>query len=219
MIWILFSLFIRHIDQDEYVDEINDGDGKTPFFVMFSGETCPACRMAYPEFERAAKLTHGAADFVVLDTRKNPQLAMQLGIYSIPQFVLFFNKSNKAYNNYRTSSAFKKFVYESLVDQVPVIDADNDDWKDKDMTVILFSKRRKAPAIIAAAMGKFYRSGINFYVTSEKTVADEFDPEMKLPQIYFATREAKKLYDGPQQIQDLNKAIEEFFDVLPAQEL
>lgn len=57
--------------------------------VDFSAHWCAPCRTQQPIVEKLSETFKGRATSVVIDVDENPQLAMQLGIASIPTLIIF----------------------------------------------------------------------------------------------------------------------------------
>lgn len=60
-----------------------------PVLVEFSAEWCGPCKVVAPELEALARELEGKAKIVKLDIDKSPMIARQLGVQSVPTFVVF----------------------------------------------------------------------------------------------------------------------------------
>ncbi|HEU4620226.1 MAG TPA: thioredoxin [Gammaproteobacteria bacterium] len=66
---------------------------KVPVLVDFWAAWCGPCKMAAPEVERVAENMSGRAIVLKVDTERYPELAAELNVRSIPNFVVFKNGS------------------------------------------------------------------------------------------------------------------------------
>jgi thioredoxin len=60
-----------------------------PVLVEFGAEWCGPCKVVAPELEALRKELEGKAKIVSVDIDKSPVLARELGIQSVPTFVIF----------------------------------------------------------------------------------------------------------------------------------
>jgi thioredoxin len=60
-----------------------------PVLVEFSAEWCGPCKLVAPELKALAHELEGKAKVVTIDIDKSPMLARQLGVQSVPTFVVF----------------------------------------------------------------------------------------------------------------------------------
>jgi len=63
-----------------------------PMFIDFNATWCGPCKLMKPMFEDLAIQYQGKVNFISIDTDKNPEIADQYGVTSIPTFVLVHNK-------------------------------------------------------------------------------------------------------------------------------
>jgi thioredoxin 1 len=64
-------------------------EAELPVLVDFWAEWCGPCRMVAPVVEEIAKESNGRLKVTKLDVDKNPNVARQYGIMSIPTLMLF----------------------------------------------------------------------------------------------------------------------------------
>jgi thioredoxin 1/putative thioredoxin len=60
-----------------------------PVLVEFSAEWCGPCKLVAPELKALAHELEGKAKIVTVDIDRSPMLARQLGVQSVPTFVVF----------------------------------------------------------------------------------------------------------------------------------
>lgn len=60
-----------------------------PVFVEFGAEWCGPCKTVAPELEALASELEGKAKVVTVDIDASPMLARQIGVQSVPTFVVF----------------------------------------------------------------------------------------------------------------------------------
>jgi thioredoxin 1/putative thioredoxin len=60
-----------------------------PVLVEFSAEWCGPCKLVAPELKALAHELEGKAKVVTIDIDRSPVLARQLGVQSVPTFVVF----------------------------------------------------------------------------------------------------------------------------------
>ena len=63
----------------------------TPTIVDFWAVWCGPCRVMHPIFEKLAKKYAGKMNFARLNVDEHPRAPSELGIFSIPTFVVFKN--------------------------------------------------------------------------------------------------------------------------------
>jgi len=62
---------------------------EVPVLVEFSAEWCGPCKLVAPELKALAHELEGKAKIVTIDIDRSPMLARQLGVQSVPTFVVF----------------------------------------------------------------------------------------------------------------------------------
>ena len=60
-----------------------------PVLVEFTAEWCGPCKIIAPELEALSRELEGKAKIVKIDIDCSPLLARQLGVQSVPTFVVF----------------------------------------------------------------------------------------------------------------------------------
>jgi thioredoxin 1/putative thioredoxin len=64
-------------------------NSELPVLVEFGAEWCGPCKMVLPELEALSSELSGKAKVVQIDIDKAPMLARQMGVQSVPTFVVF----------------------------------------------------------------------------------------------------------------------------------
>ncbi len=75
------------INEQNFEREILDSD--VPVLVEFGAEWCGPCKLVLPELEALSRELSGKAKVVQIDIDKAPLLAQQMGVQSVPTFVVF----------------------------------------------------------------------------------------------------------------------------------
>jgi thioredoxin 1/putative thioredoxin len=75
------------INEQNFEREILDSD--VPVLVEFGAEWCGPCKTVLPELEALSRELSGKAKVVQIDIDKAPLLAQQMGVQSVPTFVVF----------------------------------------------------------------------------------------------------------------------------------
>lgn len=89
-------------------------EGKT-VVCDFWATWCGPCRMLAPVMEKLSEELADRATFVKVDVDENGDLAASLGIYSIPNVMIFEDGAEKTHNlGYLPESAMRDFLTENL---------------------------------------------------------------------------------------------------------
>lgn len=78
---------LLQITEKNFEREILDSD--VPVLVEFGAEWCGPCKVVLPELEALARDLAGKAKVVQIDIDKSPLIAQQMGVQSVPTFVVF----------------------------------------------------------------------------------------------------------------------------------
>ena len=196
----------------KYVDNRNES---TVYFVMFHGDHCPACQMAYPEFQAAAYNSGGMIKFGNVDTSYQQQLASRFQIMGIPTFIVFHSKGQTNYQGPRTARHFLNFGSKFIPPNAQEI---NSSWLPAEDTkeAILFTSRRKAPAIWNAIASFFKVNTVN---ESKIQIGYTNDPKMMKefhviaqPTILMINGNVSREYTGKSNYSILRKTLVDFYN-------
>ncbi len=82
-----------HLDSQMFRSEIKDNRSKA--FVVFTSQRCPVCTRIEPVLTAAEK-EHKNVKFCKVDTDREPELAREYSVRSVPMSVAFENGQEKA---------------------------------------------------------------------------------------------------------------------------
>ena len=205
-----FGKNVLEITANNFPKEIEKRSNTTVYFVMFHGERCPACRMAYPEFAKAANQAHGMVKFGHIDTSKEYALASRYQIRGIPTFIIFHSQGETPCMTERTARSFLNAASKYIPNLAKLVD---ETWKDKKKAVILFSDKPSSPPLWNAVSCQFNSTDIEVGFCNNQDVAKQFDITA-FPTILMIEGEKKMVYEGQDKFDLINESIYNFFEGL-----
>lgn len=206
-----FGHSITELTSKNWEKQIKKRSNTTVYLVMFHGQHCPACQMAYPAFEEAGDEAAGMIKFGHVDTNKEYNIASQFNIRGIPHFIIFHPKGEKVYNGDRSARSFLNTASRFI----PNIAEDVDEtWLPSNETksVILFSDKTKAPPIWAGISCAFQgnKDGIRIGYSSNQEIRSKFNVTA-VPWILMINNETSYVYSGKNSYSLIRKTIIDFF--------
>lgn len=78
---------MREVSEREFVTEVMQSE--LPVLVEFGADWCGPCKTVHPELVSLAQELEGQALIVKVDIDRSPMIARELGIQSVPTFVIF----------------------------------------------------------------------------------------------------------------------------------
>ena len=207
---LCFSAAVFELNEHTFNSAIDHGDLSIPWLVMFSGDNCPACRAALPEFSKASDAAHGFCKFGYVDVNKNKELAKRFEIKTIPTFYVLMPDESTKYSGSHTANGFLNFVSSKIGEGIQEID---ETWADsKDPMVLLFHRSFKPPMIMSAAFGAFKNKNITFGISRDSDVIEAFGNPV-LPSYWFYKDGVGTKYLGSKDYAAFLDAIAEHFNV------
>src|SRR5687767_4157491 len=85
------QVLIKDSTTATFVEDVLVASRTVPVIVDFWAPWCGPCKTLGPQLEKAVKDAKGAVKLVKVDIDKNPQLAQQMRIQSIPAVFAFHN--------------------------------------------------------------------------------------------------------------------------------
>jgi thioredoxin 1/putative thioredoxin len=78
---------MQEVSERDFVNEVMKC--KVPVLVEFGADWCGPCKVVAPELEALARELEGKVKVVTVDIDRSPVLARELGVQSVPTFVVF----------------------------------------------------------------------------------------------------------------------------------
>ncbi|OHS96000.1 Thioredoxin family protein [Tritrichomonas foetus] len=211
-----FGPSVIELTANNFQREVEHRDNKTVYFVMFHGQHCPACQMAYPEFVEAANEAVGMVKFGHIDTSQEYALGSQFQIYSIPTFIIFHPNGQTTYNRERLARTMLNVASRFIPNLSQPVD---DSWLPTNETrsVILFTDKQNTPPIWSAISCEFENNTKNIQIgfCNNATIQKEFGITA-VPTILMINGEHKFVYNNKNRFQLIRKTIIDFFEgVIP----
>lgn len=206
---------VKKMSEDIFEQNIKNGNGKTPYFVMFTDNDSHACHHAYKNFKKTELQANGIAEFYTIDSEECPNLTSHYEIQYFPTFGLFFRRQEIQFYGKFEIPSFTKFLIEQIsLLLLPI----NTSWANNGRKqVIYFINRRIPPPYLAAAFGKYYKYDIDFAMNGNETIINQF-PNISVPTWYFTDGEKNMTIDVINNIPFLYKTINEFFNIQEKEE-
>ena len=204
----LGSPYITKLTSQNFESEIDKRSNLTVYMVMFHGAHCPACQMAYPQYQEAAEESQGMIKFGEVDTSVEYSLGSRFQIHSIPTFIIFHPKGQTMYNRERSARSFLNSASQFLPHLAQPV---NEAWSEKPKAVILFSDKPTSPPLWAGISCAFSGTDIEIGFTNNQTLARRFGITA-FPTIYMIDKEIKMVYNGKNKFALIRKGINDFFE-------
>lgn len=233
-----FGQYVTELTANNFASEVEKRSNTTVYLVMFHGQHCPACQMAYPEFIEAANEASGMIKFGHVDTSSEYALGSRFRIYTIPHFIIFYKDGEKVYNRERSARSFlnvasryipnlSETVNESWVELLENQKAANETAKTTESSedtheennstdlkaAILFSDKPSTPPIWAGISCAFNNNnkGIRIGFCNDPNVSTKFGINA-FPTILMINGQNRYVYNGKNRFQLIRKSVIDFFE-------
>ena len=201
-----FNKNVLQITANNFPKEIEKRSNTTVYIVMFHGDHCPACQMAYPEFAEAADDAAGMIKFGHIDTSREYSLASRYNIRGIPTFIIFHPQGETTYMRERTSRAFLNVASRFIPDSAKPVD---ETWANASSSVILFSDKPAAPPLWRAISCHYVEGPVSVGFSNDAALAKDFGITA-FPTILMINGEKKMVYSGKNKFNLITEAIDGF---------
>src|SRR6478736_1619203 len=102
---------IKDSDQTKFAKDVMEASRTVPVIVDFWAPWCGPCKQLGPLLEKTVRAAKGAVRMVKIDIDKNPQIAGQLRIQSIPAVYAFFQgRPVDGFAGAQPESQIKQFI-------------------------------------------------------------------------------------------------------------
>lgn len=190
--------------------QIEDRNDTTVWFVMFHGSKCPACRLAYEPYQKAADNADGMIKFGHVDTGLNYHLARKYRVNEIPTFYIFHPKGQTLYNGYRETRNFVNSAAKYIPNKSEPMT--EDDYGEINKNVLLFTDKDVVPPLWAAISCRLFKNkmGINVRHTNKKPL-HKFYNITSQPTVLVTDGLKTRAYEGKFKINQIMNFIDAFF--------
>lgn len=217
-----FGPHVTTLTMANFESEVDNRSNTTVYFVMFHGQHCPACQMAYPDFMDAAAEAYGMIKFGHVDTSNEYLLGSRFRIYTIPHFMIFYPGGEKVYQRERYSRTFLNVASAYVPDLSIKIDQDwiKSNQKSKapldfegQKLAILFSNRQVTPPMWAGISCAFQNNTENIAIAfcNDQNISQLFNVTI-YPTILLIDGAQRLIYNGRNKFPEIKKKIDDFFN-------
>ena len=175
------------------------------WMIMFSGDNCPACKVTYPIFKKAAAASDGMVNFGVVKSESDPALHMKFQIGVIPTFLILHKDGKSNYVGKRNERSMLNTAAKFIPDNSEKI---TEEWLKYEQLVALFTDKDKTPPMWAAISNEF-KGRIHVGTSAAEKVKSMFGVE-RSPEIVFKNRTHTIIYNGRNSYDALRNAINNF---------
>ncbi|OHT12621.1 Thioredoxin family protein [Tritrichomonas foetus] len=203
-----FGSGIKELNSKNWYTEIQQRSNLTVYVVMFHGQHCPACQMAYPNFVEAAKSATSTIKFGEVDTSREYNLASQFQIRGIPTFIVFHPNGESPYNGDRSARSFLNSAYKYVPNLAETVD---ETWTEMNKTVILFSDKKTVPPLWKAVSCHFHNKSVKIGFSDDEKIRALFKITA-VPTILMTHNDTHYVYNGKNSFPEIRKGVVDFFN-------
>lgn len=204
---VTFGNKVKILTKKNWQAEIEDRSNLTVYLVMFHGQHCPACQMAYPNFIEAANSATSNIKFGEVDTSRENELAYKFQIRGIPTFITFHPNGHTNYMGDRSTRSFINTAYKYVPNVALEVD---ETWQNGNRSVILFSDKKSVPPLWKAVASHFFNTSVKVGFTAN----DEIKKLFKItafPTILMIDNGTQYVYPGKNSFPEIRKSVVDFF--------
>jgi len=205
-----FGKYSTTLTSKNWNKEVEKRNSTTVFFVMFHGDHCPACRMAYPAFKEAAQSAAGMVRFATIDTSKEYDIASKFNIRGIPTFMAFHPDGSELYYGDRSARSMINFGSK----YIPNLSEQADEtWaKGAEKSVILFTNKKIVPPLWASVSCHMANNtkGIRVGIVTEQKEFSSFNVTA-VPTIMMLDNGKTFVYNEKPSVLNIVEKINKFF--------
>lgn len=181
-------------------------DLDTVWLVMFTSETCPACKVTYPIFQKAAIEADGLVNFGLVRADLDEGLRLRYNIQYLPTFVIIHKKGKADYTGKRTERSFVNTAAKFIPDKTMHVEKS---WlTDNSDSIILFTEKDKTPPIWSA-ISCVFQGKIRVGITDDDEIAQSYKID-KRPAILFVNKTDQIVYHGKNSFLTLKQSVDDF---------
>lgn len=205
------SSLVIELNAKNWHNLIEHRNSTTVWIVMFKSPTCPACKSAYPYFEKASQNCDGMLQYGIVDTAQDHEISSKLGIQTVPSFIIFHPEGHKVYDGPRNVRGFTNSPAKFIPNKSILADQS---WNNgKKNSIILVTNKKQVPPIWAALSCFFNKNKKGIQVGHILTNGKQKIFNLTAyPSIVMFRGKDSIVYSGENDFRSIQKFIIQYFD-------